>query len=208
MSRRTRRKTSLAKRLGILAFGIAIVLGFIAGSLIPLVSGGRRGRGYAPIPEGAVRFNLTSPVFENQGAIPKDYTCDGVNISPPLSWRGQPNGTVAYALIMEDLDAPGGVFTHWIIYNIPGAFDSLDPGIPRLGLVAGVGFQGFNDFGDVGYLGPCPPPGSPHRYRFVLYALREALPLREGATREELLASLEGRVIGVAELVGVYSRGS
>jgi Raf kinase inhibitor-like YbhB/YbcL family protein len=192
--------------VGILVFGIAIVLGFIAGSLIPLVSGGPRVTRYAPIPEGVLVFNLTSPVIGDDGSIPKDYTCDGINISPPLLWEGQPNGTVAYALIMEDIDAPGGVFTHWIIYNIPGVFDSLDPGIPRLGFVAGVGLQGFNDFNDVGYLGPCPPPGSPHRYRFVLYALNEALPLREGASRDEFLAALEGRVIGAAELIVTYYR--
>lgn len=197
----------MARRVGILVFGVVIVIGFIAGSLIPLVSGGGAAPpGYAPIPEGVQVFNLTIPVLVNGTVLPKEYTCDGVNISPPLFWVGQPNGTVAYALIMEDIDAPGGVFTHWIIYNIPGVYDSLDPGVPRLGLVAGIGLQGFNDFGDVGYLGPCPPPGPPHRYRFVIYALNELLPLGEGATRDELLALLQGRVVGVAELIVTYSR--
>lgn len=207
MSKRKRRSNKT--RMVVLVFTIVVVVGFVAPSLMYMLvgGGGGGGKGEAPIPEGVPRFKLYSIAFRNGGEIPANYTCNGADYSPPLKWEGQPNGTAAYALIMEDLDAPHGVFTHWLIYDIPGWFNRLPAGIPRLGIVMGIGMQGVNDFGRVGYDGPCPPPGSKHRYRFVLYALGESLQLKEAAGKARFLAATQGKVIGAAELVGVYGRG-
>ena len=202
-----RRRKSSKTRLLVLIFTIVVVVGFVAPSLMYIFLGGGGGKGGATIPEGVPRFKLYSIAFRNGGEIPVNYTCNGDDYSPPLKWEGQPNGTVAYALIMEDLDAPHGAFTHWLIYNIPGWFNRLPAGIPRLGVVMGIGMQGVNDFGRIGYYGPCPPSGSKHRYRFVLYALGESLQLKDAANKAQLLAAIQGRVIGVAELVGVYGKG-
>ncbi|MCS7102607.1 MAG: YbhB/YbcL family Raf kinase inhibitor-like protein, partial [Candidatus Korarchaeum sp.] len=99
-------------------------------------------------PRGGERMPLSlKSVFENNGTIPKRYTCDGEDLSPPLSWEGSPNGTVSYVLIVDDPDAPIGVFTHWILYNIPASLNSLPEGVPK-GKETAYGMQGRNDFGN------------------------------------------------------------
>ena len=153
-----------------------------------------------------VRFVLTSPAFKGGETIPKKYTCDGVDVSPPLSWSGFPAGTKSFVLIVEDPDAPGGIFTHWIAYNISSEITSLPENVEKVErLVNGV-LQGMNNFGKIGYNGPCPPPGSKHRYYFRIYALDCYIDLPPGATREEILKAIEGHVIGEAELLGYYKR--
>ncbi len=151
------------------------------------------------------RFILKS-IFGNNERIPIKYTCDGDDISPPLSWEGQPDNVVSYIIIVDDPDAPIGVFTHWILYNIPGSLDSLPENIPREKETK-YGLQGINDFGRIGYGGPCPPRGKPHRYFFKLYALNAELDLPSGATKNDVLGAMEGHVLGEAQLIGIYGRG-
>ncbi len=147
---------------------------------------------------GGAGFSLRSPAFPDGGRIPVRHTCDGRDLSPPLRWTAPPAGTRSLALLMDDPDAPGRTFTHWLAWNIPPSARALKAG-------ARVPGEGANDAGRVGYLGPCPPAGV-HRYVFRLYALRTPLRLARGASRAEFLAALRGRVLAVARLVGRYGR--
>jgi Raf kinase inhibitor-like YbhB/YbcL family protein len=149
-------------------------------------------------PTARAAFTLRSPAFAPDGTIPRRYTCDGANASPPLRWVGLPRRARSMALSVVDPDAPGG-FTHWLAWGIPRSVRRLPAGA-RLQRV------GTNNAGSVGYTGPCPPTGPPHRYVFRLYALRTPLPLRRGATRQRFEAALRGRVLRVATLVGRYGR--
>ncbi len=150
-------------------------------------------------------FNLKS-VFENMSEIPVKYTCDGKDVSPPLSWEGQPSGVVSYVLIVDDPDAPGRVFTHWVLYNIPASISSLPENVPKQKETS-YGLQGRNDFGRIGYGGPCPPRGKPHRYFFKLYALNVKLDLPPGAGKREVENAIKGRIIAQTQLIGLYGRG-
>lgn len=153
-------------------------------------------------------FTLSSPAFQNGDLIPAAYTCDGANRSPPLQWPSAPAHTAAYALIVEDPDAPGGVFIHWVLYDLPGATTSLPEGVPKDATLPQLGGarQGRTSFGTVGYGGPCPPPGPAHHYHFRLYALDARLGLEPGATRDQLVAAMRGHELGQGELIGLYAR--
>jgi Raf kinase inhibitor-like YbhB/YbcL family protein len=151
---------------------------------------------------------LTSPAFRDGTAIPPQHTCDGTDTSPQLAWSGAPPGTAAFALIVDDPDAPAGTWVHWVLYNLPGDRGELPEGVAtkeRLPQLGGA-LQGKNDFRRVGYGGPCPPPGRPHRYFFKLYALNAVLALQGGATKQEVERTMAGHVIGEARLMGTYSR--
>ncbi|HDJ67044.1 MAG TPA: YbhB/YbcL family Raf kinase inhibitor-like protein [Nitrososphaeria archaeon] len=152
------------------------------------------------------RFILMSPAFKNGENIPEKYTCDGMDVSPPLSWSGFPAGTKSFVLIVEDPDAPGGIFTHWIAYNISSKITSLPENVKRVERLEDGILQGINSFGKIGYNGPCPPHGSKHRYYFRIYALDCYIDLPPGATRDEILKMIENHVIGEAELLGYYER--
>jgi Raf kinase inhibitor-like YbhB/YbcL family protein len=151
-------------------------------------------------------FVLISPAFAPGGAIPTEYTCDGSDISPPLVWSGAPNGTRSLVLMIEDPDAPGGIFRHWAAFDIaPGA----------AGLAGGYGASrpadGFrearNDFGQIDYRGPCPPPGPAHHYHFRLFATgRPSLDLTPTATALDVAQSAQPYIIQQTELVGTYQR--
>ena len=159
------------------------------------------------IPEdGAYAFELKSSAFKNGGYIPRRHTCLGGNVSPPLSWSGLPEGTQGLALICEDVDAPSGSFTHWIIFNIPGTVSSLPEGLAPSGVVQEDMRQGINGFGQIGYRGPCPPPGKPHRYFFRLYALNTYFLLPPGCSKEELVQMMGGNILGTVELVGLFKQ--
>lgn len=149
---------------------------------------------------------LTSSSFEPGGYIPAKYTCDGEDISPDLSWDGAPDGTDAYALIVDDPDAPGRVFTHWVVYNIPASVKGFEEGMSAFEIVKTGASQGKNDFGQVGYGGPCPPKGSPHHYHFRLYALDAVLDIPSGLTKNTVLSAMKGHVLAEAEIVGLYKR--
>ena len=150
-------------------------------------------------------FELRSPAFLPSREIPVTNTCDGADLSPPLSWSDPPTKTKGFALIVDDPDAPAGTWVHWVLYGMPAALRELDEGLPGLD-VLGVGTQGLNDFRKVGYGGPCPPRGPGHRYFFRLYALDTELTLPPRQTKQDLLKAIEGHVLGRAELMGWYMR--
>ncbi|MCD6341785.1 MAG: YbhB/YbcL family Raf kinase inhibitor-like protein [Thaumarchaeota archaeon] len=147
-----------------------------------------------------------STAFEDLERIPEKYTCEGLDVSPPLRWKGYPAETVSFVLIVEDPDAPGGTFTHWIVYNIPSDVNELEEGASTMGKLPPGALQGRNDFGKIGYGGPCPPPGKAHRYVFKLYALDSMLDLGAGADRSDILKAIRGHVLAEASLTGLYSR--
>ena len=151
-------------------------------------------------------LHLTSSAFEPEGNIPQEFTCDGRNISPELSWRGAPAETKSFALVVHDPDAPvAGGFTHWLVYNIPAKVDHLPEHVPNQDAVPGGGVQAKNDGGKYGYMGPCPPSGT-HRYYFRLYALDTNLDGAAGSSKTALEKAIEGHVVAQAELLGRYKR--
>jgi len=152
-------------------------------------------------------FILTSAAFKDGAPIPGKYTCDGVDVSPPLTWSGAPAGTRSVALIADDPDAPGGTWVHWVLYNLPAEVSELPENIAKVeSLDLGGARQGRNDFRRPGYGGPCPPPGPAHRYFFKLYALDTRLELKAGAQKKDVEAALEGHALGSAQLMGTYAR--
>jgi Raf kinase inhibitor-like YbhB/YbcL family protein len=150
-------------------------------------------------------IKLSSPVFENGGAIPEQYTCNGENISPPLNWESVPAGTQSLALIVEDPDAAGGTFVHWVLYDLPPDVQGLAKDMPHDKHFPIGGEQGINSTNRLGYMGPCPPSGT-HRYYFTLYALDEKLNLPAGETKDRLLEAMEGHLIGQGQIMGRYRR--
>jgi hypothetical protein len=155
---------------------------------------------------GQVMMELSSPAFEGDSLIPKEHTCDGEDVSPPLFWTGVPEGARSLALICDDPDAPRGTWVHWVIYGISPETDSLPQAVPMEKEVLEGIKQGLTDFGKVGYGGPCPPKGKPHRYFFKLYALDTELELEPGKSKEELLKTMEDHIIAQGELIGRYGR--
>lgn len=158
-------------------------------------------------------IELRSEAVAEDGTFASRFTCDGRNISPPLSWSGVPEGTAALALMIDDPDAKHGTFAHWVVFNLPPDLDRLPEAVPAdtpIGTVVGATeiepIQGINGFHNAGYDGPCPPEGAAHRYVFHLYALDEPLKLDASATREEVLDALEGHVLGDGRLTATYSR--
>jgi hypothetical protein len=145
-------------------------------------------------------WSFTSSAFAVGGTIPRRHSCDGEDRSPPLSWTAPPPGSRSLALILDDPDAPGGRFVHWLAWGIGPDTGGLAEGEP-------APLEGRNDFGTVGYRGPCPPRGrGRHRYRFRLHALGDELRLAPGAGIAELEQALRDNVLAVAELIGTYER--
>lgn len=153
----------------------------------------------------AMAFELKSPAFGYGEPIPRRYTCDGEDVSPPLEWTDPPAGTVSFALIMDDPDAPVGTWDHWVLFDIPADVRSLPEGVPPDAEPPQGGRHGQNSWRRLGYGGPCPPGGT-HRYFFRLYALDTTLDLPSGATKGDVLQAMEGHILGQAELMGTYSR--
>jgi Raf kinase inhibitor-like YbhB/YbcL family protein len=156
--------------------------------------------------EPAVTFAIHTNAFEPGGEIPAKYTCSGADVSPALSWAETPAHTQALALLVDDPDAPGGTFTHWVLYNLGPQERELREGIPKVEQLPSGALQGRNDFRKIGYGGPCPPPGKPHRYFFKLYALDAKLNLRPGASKSELEKAMKGHILGQSELMGKFQR--
>jgi Raf kinase inhibitor-like YbhB/YbcL family protein len=148
---------------------------------------------------GGATMKITSSAFHEGANIPSKFTCDGSDTSPPLQIAGVPSGAKSLVLIVDDPDAPGGLFTHWLVWNISPQTGSIAEGS------APKGVQGANDFGKSGYRGPCPPPGT-HRYSFKIFALDRELELRSGAKRSQVDAAMKGHVIAQGELVGRYAK--
>ncbi|MDO8519763.1 MAG: YbhB/YbcL family Raf kinase inhibitor-like protein [Deltaproteobacteria bacterium] len=145
---------------------------------------------------------INSSAFDVNGLIPNKYTCDGRDVSIPLSWSGIPAGTKSITLIMDDPDAPVGTWDHWILFNMPSGTTELPEDIKNL--PAGTR-QGKNSWGKTGYGGPC-PPDKEHRYFFKLYALDSLLELKEGVAKKDLEKAMQGHILGKAELIGRYDR--
>jgi Raf kinase inhibitor-like YbhB/YbcL family protein len=150
-------------------------------------------------------MKLASADFANGGTIPMRFTADGDNVSPALAWHGAPEEAKSFALIVEDPDAPSGLFTHWTIWDIAPTTTRLDEEIVDIPMVNKMK-QGENDFSRIGWGGPSPPRGHPHRYFFHLYALDEKLPLSPGATRDEVNRALAGHIIAEATMMARYGR--
>jgi Raf kinase inhibitor-like YbhB/YbcL family protein len=156
--------------------------------------------------EGTVELSITSTAFQEGGNIPDKYTCQGQDVSPPLAWSEPPGGTLSFALIMDDPDAPGGTFTHWVIFNIPSDSRGLPEAVPAEDRLPDGSLQGTNGFSKTGYGGPCPPAGHPHHYIFTLYALDRSLELKAGASKKQVLNTFEGHILARGELTGMYQR--
>jgi len=149
-----------------------------------------------------------SSVFGENEFIPSKYTCEGIDVSPPLRLEGLSDKAVSIVIIVDDPDAPIGTFTHWVAWNIPPA-EEIPEGIPKEKVVETPikVIQGRNDFGRIGYNGPCPPRGhGVHHYHFKVYVLDTTLDLKPGASKRELEKAMEGHVIQFGELVGLYER--
>jgi len=151
-------------------------------------------------------MKLTSDAIGDGQPIPRKYTCDGADVSPPLQWSDAPAGTKSFALIREDPDAPGGAWVHWVLYGLPSATSRLPEKIPSDDTLPSGARQGITDFKRTGYGGPCPPPGKPHHYHFKLSALDIELKLKPRATKQDLLKAMKGHVLAEAWLTGVYQR--
>ncbi len=153
-------------------------------------------------------LSISSPAFQDGGGIPSKYTCEGEDISPPLSFAGAPAGTRSLALIVDDPDAPDPAapkmtWVHWVLYNLPPDATGLEEGVRRL--PAGT-LEGVNDWRRTGYGGPCPPIGR-HRYFFKLYALDTVLPDLHAPTKADLEQAMQGHVLAQATLMGTYQKG-
>jgi len=151
-------------------------------------------------------MELKSSAFQNDQNIPRENTCDGADVSPPLTWDTPPDGTIAFALIADDPDAPVGTWVHWVIYDLPGDAKELAEGVLTQQSLPNGAKQGVNDFNKVGYGGPCPPRGPAHHYFFKLYALDQPTNLKPRATKQQLLAAIKGHMLGEAQLIGKYQR--
>jgi len=159
--------------------------------------------------ETVMAMELTSQAFKNEGEIPSKYTCQGEDISPPLSWSGVPSGSKSLALIVDDPDAPDPAnpkmtWVHWVLFNIPPQVTTLPEGVKEAELPPGVK-SGLNDWQRTGYGGPCPPIGR-HRYFFKLYALDRVLDGLDLPTKAELEAAMKGHVLAKAVLMGTYKK--
>ncbi len=154
-----------------------------------------------------IMIQITSTAFAEGEPIPQQYTCDGDDISPPLTWTNIPDGTQSLALINDDPDAPRGAWVHWVVYAIPPDVTELEAAIPADETLENGARQGINDFRRIGYGGPCPPRGNPHHYLFKLYALDAALDLAPGATKAELEEAMEGHILEETILIGTYQSG-
>ena len=150
-------------------------------------------------------MQISSSAFTEGALIPRRYTCDAENVSPPLEWTGVPPEAQSLALIVDDPDAPSGTFIHWVLFDLPAGSTGLPEGLKAQTALEGGGLQGTNSFRKAGYGGPCPPGGT-HRYFFRLYALDARLSLASGAGAREVQAAMKDHVLAEAALMGRYKR--
>jgi Raf kinase inhibitor-like YbhB/YbcL family protein len=176
-----------------------IAVGIIAGSVCAKDGSTKKGA------KKMAAITITSQAFKHMQPIPSQYTCDGADISPPLSWSNVPPATKSIALICDDPDAPAGTWVHWVVYDLPPATDSLPENIPKIDTLPGGGTQGKNDFRRIGWNGPCPPGGT-HRYFFKINALDTMLNLPAGKTKAEIEKAMKGHILAKGEIVGTYTR--
>jgi Raf kinase inhibitor-like YbhB/YbcL family protein len=149
-------------------------------------------------------LQITATAFPAGGSIPNQYTCDGKDLSPPITWNDPPAKTKSLALVVDDPDAPAGTWVHWVIYDLPAETRALPEGTPKQAELANGGRQGRNDFGKIGYNGPCPPRGPAHRYFFKLYALDAKTGLKPGASKSDLERAMKGHILAQADWMGKF----
>jgi Raf kinase inhibitor-like YbhB/YbcL family protein len=151
-------------------------------------------------------MTISSNAFREGEAIPRHFTCDGEDVSPPLSWIEVPKEARSLALICDDPDAPAGTWVHWVLWNLPPSTPTLPEGVPKEARLPGGIQQGKNSWPRTGYNGPCPPPGKPHRYFFKLYALDTELSLPDGGGKSAVENAMKGHILAQAQLIGTYGR--
>jgi len=151
-------------------------------------------------------IEITSQAFGQDDRIPDEYTCKGANVSPPLSIGAPPPGTKSMVIICDDPDAPSGLFTHWILYNIPPGTTKIGKGVPRKPVLSDGSRHGTNSYGKMEYSGPCCPQGTTHHYHFEVYALDTILALRAPVMRREIGKAMEGHILARGSFVGLFSR--
>jgi Raf kinase inhibitor-like YbhB/YbcL family protein len=156
-------------------------------------------------PKEGGKIQVSSTAFQEGGMIPPQYTCDGADVSPPLSWQSIPEGTRSIALIADDPDAPMGTFVHWVLYDLPADVRELQEDVPDAKTLPNGAKQGANGFGRIGYGGPCPPSGT-HRYFFKVYALDTPTNLPPGQKKAQLLRAMEGHILAQGQIMGKYKR--
>jgi Raf kinase inhibitor-like YbhB/YbcL family protein len=156
--------------------------------------------------EKPMSFSISSPSFSDGGIIAKKFTCDGADVSPQLSWTDPPASTKSLALLADDPDASLGNWNHWVLWNLPAGSHGLSEGLTRSAQLPDGSQQGLNDFRKTGYNGPCPPPGTPHRYYFKVLALDVKLELKAGANKRDLEAATKGHIVAQAQWMGRYGR--
>lgn len=154
----------------------------------------------------SMALDLSSKSFAAGANIPKQFTCDGEDLSPELHWGEPPAGTKSFALIADDPDAPVGTWVHWVLFNLPASSRNLPESVPKRESLENSALQGQNDFRRIGYGGPCPPPGKPHRYFFKLYALDIVLALKAGSTKSDLERAMKGHILAQGEFMARYGR--
>jgi Raf kinase inhibitor-like YbhB/YbcL family protein len=153
-----------------------------------------------------MEMKITSAAFIDGARIPKKYSCEGQDISPPLNWTGVPQNAKSLALICDDPDAPAGIWTHWVLWNMPPSTPSLPEGVPTDAMLPGGIKQGQNSWPTTGYKGPCPPPGKAHGYQFKLFALDSELNLPDKADKAALETAMKGHILAQARIIGTYGR--
>lgn len=189
-----RRCSPVARSLASLALlGAAFGAGCNSGTAAPPA---------APAGVAMQHLTVTSKSFASNGAIPIDYTCDGADRSPQLTWSAPPEGTRSFALVAVDPDAAGGEFVHWVAFNVRADATSVPESVDVADL---GGLAGINGFNRTGYSGPCPPKMEPHSYAFHVYALDTVAPARSGVTADNLRASVTGHVLAEGTLVGTFA---
>ncbi|MCX5794497.1 MAG: YbhB/YbcL family Raf kinase inhibitor-like protein [Elusimicrobia bacterium] len=186
----------------------------LALALVPTLANGAPRQTDKPVKERTKKmaFELTSPAFKNNERIPQKHTGEGEDASPALAWADVPAGTESFALVMDDPDAPVGLWLHWVLFDIPAGLKGLPEGVTKKeslpdgskhGKCWGTEKMGYER---AGYYGPMPPPGKPHRYVFKLYALDQKLGLPAKADKNDILRAMKGHILGEAQLIGIYER--
>jgi len=157
-------------------------------------------------PETKNKMEISSSGFKNSQPIPARYTCNDRNASPPLAWSSPPPGTQSLALIVDDPDAPTGIWNHWVLFNLPADTAGLPEDASKSKSLPANAREGVNDFKRIGYDGPCPPDVKPHRYYFKIYALDVPLDLPAGASRQTVEAAMTKHILAQGQLMGTYQR--
>lgn len=179
----------------------------LALAAVVLGCGGAKKAETAPNTEGKMgKMRISTPAFADGAEIPQKFSQFGEGVSPALEWSGAPEGTMSFALVCRDPDAPMGTFVHWVIYEIPDTAKGLPEGVPAEPMLQTGGIQGTNSARRFGYVGPRPPAGPAHRYIFTLYALSEQMGLGPGISEQELMEQIQEKILDSTKVMGKFKR--